>query len=72
MSLNQLETQIWRECQRILENPKMRKKDLLEWSTGEVNAAEGEILLRVDSLGVNAVVLASLDKRKPSDGPADG
>ena len=64
MSLNSLETTVWRECQRLLENSKMRKKDLLEWSTGDIEPREGEILIHIPSLSINVVVLASLDKRK--------
>lgn len=64
MSLNQLETMVWRECQRILENRTMRKKDLLEWSSGEVKAKNWEIVIRLESLGINAVVSSSLDRRK--------
>ena len=64
MSVSQLESVIWRECQRILENPKMRKKDLLEWSTGEVEPRDGEIAIYIDHLGITAVVQAQLDRRK--------
>ena len=63
MSLTQLETQIWQECQEILKNQKMRKKDLLEWSTGDVTPEEGETAIRIERLGVNTVVSESLDRR---------
>ena len=63
MSLSGLETQIWRECQSVLQNRKMRKKDLLAWSTGDVTPGDGEIAIRIEYLGVNAVVSAPLDRR---------
>lgn len=64
MNLNEFESSIWRECQSILENRKMRKKDLLEWSTGDVTPGDDEIVIRIEGLGVNAVVSASMDRRK--------
>ena len=39
------------------------EKDLLEWSTGDVTPGDGEIAIRIEYLGVNAVVSASLDRR---------
>lgn len=63
MSMSSFESQIWRQLQRILNNPRMRKKDLLEWSSGDVTPGDGEIAIRVDALGVNAVVRAELDLR---------
>lgn len=63
MSLNQFESQIWRAAQRLLNNPKMRKKDLLEWSTGEVQGREGEVVLKIEELGVTIAVDQSIDKR---------
>ena len=64
MSLSRVESAIWHECQRILENQAMRKKDLLEWSTGPVAPRDGEVEIWRESLGVNAIVLASLDRRR--------
>lgn len=67
MSMTQFESQIWRACQRILENPKMRKMDLLEWRTTEFNPQNGEVLLHIEDLGVYAAVSKSLDKRTASE-----
>ena len=63
-----LESLIWRECQRVLQNPRMRKKDLLEWSTGAVTPQDGEVGLQVtvDATTFNVAVPASADKRKGS------
>ena len=61
--MRQLETEIWHACQREFNNPRMRKKDLLEWSTGPVQAGEGEVAIRIEHLGVNVVVAATMDKR---------
>ena len=64
MSLNALDTQVWHECQRVLQNPRLRRRDVLEWSAGNVSAQEGEIIVHLESLGVNVAVLAVHDRRE--------
>ena len=63
MSMQALERQIRLEAAEILANPKLRIKDLLEWSAGPVEAGEGEIVIRCERLGVNVCVAAEHDKR---------
>ena len=63
MSLTTMETTIWRECQRVINNRKMRKKDLLEWSTGKIEAREDETIVYLERLGVYVAYNSSLDKR---------
>lgn len=63
MSLSRVEKAIWAEAKRVLNNPKMKLKELLEWSTGSVDAAEGETSVRLPEHGVNIIVPSSCDKR---------
>ena len=63
MSIATLETMIWHECQNILQNKKMKKKDLMEWSTDLIIPQDREIVLRIEHLGIYAAVPAELDKR---------
>ena len=63
--MSSMDKGVWRECQRVLNNPRMRLKDLHEWSTGEIVPQEGEIALQVDVYGtaIYVAVPASVDKR---------
>lgn len=65
MSVSQFESMIWRECQGILHNRKMRKKDILAWSTGKLDGEvrEGEIAIYCPDNQVNVIVAASVDLR---------
>lgn len=63
MSLRTLETAICIEARDILNNRKLRIKDLLEWSTGAVTASDGEIVIKTSLAYV--CVKAEHDKRKP-------
>lgn len=64
MSLRSLEKAIWTELKVVLNNPKIRLKDMLEWSTHTIHAAEeGEIVLELKDPAVFVCVKAELDKR---------
>ena len=63
MSMQALERQIRLEAQKILNNPKLRNKDILAWSSGPVEAEEGEVVIRCEQLGINVCVAAEHDKR---------
>lgn len=63
MSLRSFETAITAEARSVLKNPKLRVKDLLEWSTGAVQLGEGETVCLLPKLGINIAVLAINDKR---------
>lgn len=64
MSWATLESAVLHGARAVLKNPKLRKKDILEWSTGEVKAAAGEVVFRVEDPGVNVCVPVGCDKRK--------
>lgn len=63
MSLATLERKIVDAARKELRNPKLRRKDLIEWSTGEVEPQAGEIVLHLAGLGVWVAVPAAADKR---------
>lgn len=48
MALSPLERQVWTEARKLFNNPNLRLKDLLEWSTSEVlvkkNLRETEVM----------------------------
>ncbi len=68
MSMLELERRIWKEAKETFNNPKLRLKDILEWSTSEDGAKEnlrdGEVMIGIPSLGVWVVILKKHDKRK--------
>ncbi len=67
MSLAKLEKQIWMETREVFNNPKLRLKDLLEWSNREaaikVNLEDTEVMAALPRLGVWVAVPRSCDKR---------
>lgn len=56
MSLRDLEGAIIVELRAVAQNPKLRLKDLMEWSTGKVTAHEGETLYYLPNLKVHCAV----------------
>ncbi len=70
MSMQSLERAVLAETRAILKNPKIRKADIVEWSTAPLDAPEAEIVIRLPELGVNVAIKKDLDKRPPADAPA--
>ena len=64
MSMTSLESSIWHEAQRVLNNRKMRKKDMMEWSTGNIEPREGEVVVYLPDNRVNVAVKTEIDKRQ--------
>lgn len=64
MSMRSLETAIRNEAAGVLNNSKLKIKDILEWSTGPVKAEAGEVVIRCPGYGVNVCVKTEHDKRK--------
>lgn len=62
MGMRDLERAVLREARAVLCNPKLRLKDILEWSTGDLGPQEGETIFRVP-LGVNVAVKHEHDRR---------
>ncbi len=63
MSMATLEKAILAAARAELRNPKLRMKDILEWSTGDVEPRDGEIVIRLPDPGVNVCVSSACDKR---------
>lgn len=56
MSLRTLESAILKEAKIVTGNKKLRMKDIMEWSTGEIKPEPGEKLYRLPEMGVNIAV----------------
>lgn len=69
MGMRQLESEILFYLRRASGVNKLRVKDLCAWSTGPVEAQEGEVLFHLPTLGVTcAVRRESLGKRWKGQG----
>lgn len=62
MSWRDLERAVLAETRVVTGNPKLRQIDIVEWSTGSVEADDGEAIVRCPELRVNVVVSSSLIK----------
>lgn len=56
MSMQSLERAILAEAKEVVGNKKLRMKDILEWSTAEIEAQPGEKLYRLPTHGVNIAI----------------
>ncbi len=63
MSLATLEAAIVDEARQLLRNTKLRKKDLLEWSTTRIEGRPGEITVHLERNGMWAAFPAACDRR---------
>lgn len=67
MSLQTLEKKIWNEAKVVFNNPKLRLKDLLEWSTSEEavkrNLQDGDVIAQMPETQVWVAISKTLDKR---------
>ena len=64
MSMATLERAIVIEARKVLKNPKLRIKDIMEWSTSPIKENDGEIIIRVDDPGVYVAIKREDDKRR--------
>lgn len=64
MSMATLERAVTAEARTVLKNPKLRVKDLLEWSTGQVKVQTGEVTAFLPELQIHIAVKKEMDKRK--------
>ena len=60
MGMRELEQSIIVEAREVSGNTKLKIKDMMEWSTGEIKPHEGEIVLACPRNGVNVAI--KLDK----------
>ncbi len=63
MSMATLERAILAGAKVLLNNPKLRIKDIQEWSSGDIVAQEGEVVIYVPDPGVHVAVKKTVDKR---------
>jgi hypothetical protein len=65
MSMAKLERAILASARVILANPKLKQADIIEWSTGTVEAQDdSEVVVRVPDPGCNICIKKTSDKRK--------
>lgn len=58
-----LERAILAEAKTVFCNPKLRKKDILEWSSGPVKAFGDEVVALIPELNLNVCVSSGFDRR---------
>ena len=63
MSIATLERAVVAGAREVLNNPKLRVKDLLEWSTSKVQPHDGEVVIFVPDLGTWAAFPKACDHR---------
>lgn len=63
MSVRELERSIWEEAKKVTGNPKMKLKELLEWSTGDIKPRDNEVVVYLPEHKVNIAVPVMCDKR---------
>ncbi len=56
MSIQSLERAVLAEAKKVTGNNKLRMKDILEWSTGDIVPQPGEKLHRLPELAINIAV----------------
>jgi hypothetical protein len=64
MSIRQLESAITAEARRHFNNPKLRVKDLQEWSSAPITPQAGEVTAKLPLNGVYVAIKAEHDKRE--------
>lgn len=68
MSMKSLERVIINELRTLVKNPKLRLKDLLEWSTSEGavdnNLQGGEVKVHLPGIGVWCAIAKEHDRRE--------
>lgn len=56
MSMASLERAIIEEAKIVTGNKKLRLKDLMEWSSGEIKPEPGEKVYKLPKMGVNIAI----------------
>jgi hypothetical protein len=65
MSFATLERAVLKETRAVLNNPKIKQRDIIEWSTGDITPSSNsdEIVVRLPELSVNVIVFSEHDRR---------
>jgi hypothetical protein len=64
MSMVTLERAILAGAKTLFNNPKLKLKDIMEWSSGEIRPQGGEVAGYVEDPGVFVAIKKENDKRK--------
>ena len=72
MSIQSLEREIRAAAQVYFCNPKLRNKDIMEWSSATIAQQNGEVVAHLESLGVWVAILTENDKRPAAPAPDGG
>lgn len=56
MGMKEIEADILRELKEVSKDKSIRQKDIMEWSTGEIKAEDGETLYKLLGLGISCAV----------------
>lgn len=64
MGLRELEAEILAEARVVTEKPKLRQKDIMEWSTGEIDVHDGERGFFLPKLRVYVSILITVVGQK--------
>lgn len=67
MSLGRLEQAVFDELRLVAGDRKLRWKDVMEWSSGPIEAQEGEKLYHLPKLGINCAVKVKDQRRGSPD-----
>lgn len=62
MSVATFERELWREAKVMLNNPKLKLKEILEWRTADIKPQKGEIVIKLTDAWV--AVPEACDKRE--------
>ena len=68
MSLRSVESDIASEARVVFKNPKLRVKDMMEWSSGDITPHEGEVVERMPILKVSVAIKREMNKRQEKGG----
>ena len=69
MSMTTLNRVVLAESKSVLNNPKLKDRDILEWSTASVKADAGQVTVRLPDLQINICVPVACDKRLKTEEP---
>jgi len=56
MGIREIERQIMQELRIVAKNPKLKLRQLMEWSTAPIEGHEGESMFFLDKLGIYCAV----------------
>ncbi len=63
MSFATLERAVLHEARAVFNNRKLRQKDIIEWTTGEIEKHDGETIVTLPVLGIQVAVGTEHDRR---------